>query len=431
MNYQQTLDYLFSRLPMFHRVGGAAYKADLNNTLQICKLLGNPEKKFRSIHIAGTNGKGSVSNMIAAVLQTAGYKTGLYTSPHLSDFRERIRINGKKIPKGKVVEFVKSNKLSFESVQPSFFEYTFGMAMQYFAEEHVDIAVIETGMGGRLDSTNVVDSILSVITNIGFDHTQFLGDTLVKIATEKAGIIKKNVPVIIGETQYEVLSVFIKTAREVGAQLIQADQNLSISNIQSNKDDHSNISIDVMKSEKPYLNSLKCDLTGNYQYKNIITVIQVFDTLQSLGYSLTAENIYSGISNVRKLTGFQGRWQIIGKNPLIICDIGHNVNGIREVIKQLQTISYQTLHIVLGFVQDKKLEEILPLLPQHAIYYFCKANIPRGLDQNKLLLMCKNAGLLGRSFNSVKEAFESAKRNTHKEDLIFIGGSTFVVAEVI
>ncbi len=431
MNYQQTLDYLFARLPMFQRIGGAAYKANLDNTLRLCQLLGNPEKKFPSVHIAGTNGKGSVSNMVAAILQTAGYKTGLYTSPHLRDFRERIRINGKKIPKSGVIKFVKSNQKSFESIQPSFFEYTFGMAVHYFAEENVDIAVIETGMGGRLDSTNVVNSILSVITNIGYDHSQFLGDTVEKIATEKAGIIKQNVPVVIGETQENVLTVFREVVKTRQAKLFLADEKFSLANINKNVGTNSFISMNVMKENKLYLQNLKCSLTGTYQIKNIITSVQVIDILQNSGYLITDDHIFNGMSNVRKLNGFQGRWQTLSKDPLTICDIGHNLDGIREVVSGLNAISYKKLHIVLGFVQDKEIEKILKLLPRKATYYFCKADIPRGKDQEELRQMCNKVGLAGRSYPSVHEAYKAARNEAGTKDLIFVGGSTFVVAEII
>jgi dihydrofolate synthase / folylpolyglutamate synthase len=431
MNYQQTIAYLFDQLPMFHRIGAAAYKANLDNTHQLCRILDHPELKFKSIHIAGTNGKGSVSNMVAAILQTAGYKTGLYTSPHLTDFRERIRINGKKIPESKVIEFVENYKKPFESIQPSFFEYTFGMAVKYFADEKVDIAVMETGMGGRLDSTNVVNSILSVITNIGYDHTQFLGDTLEKIAIEKAGIFKPSVPCLIGETQREIVPVFHKVAGTSRTPLIFADQNFSVTNLGSHGVDNPFLSMNILKSGKPYLTDLKCSLTGKYQFKNIITSMQVFEILQNLGFPLKSEDIYSGMENINHLTEFKGRWQILGKEPLIICDTGHNLDGISEVVSQIKTISCKSMHIVLGFVKDKEIDKILRILPQEAEYYFCKANIPRAMDQANLKLIANNAGLKGNSYPSVMEALLAAKNKAGNEDLIFIGGSTFVVAEIL
>ncbi len=431
MNYQQTLDYLFSQLPMFHRIGAAAYKANLDNTHKICQLLGHPEKKFKSIHIAGTNGKGSVSNLIAAVLQSAGYKTGLYTSPHLSDFRERIRINGKKIPKARVTEFVKLNKCRFQEIHPSFFEYTFGMAVQYFANEKIEIAVMETGMGGRLDSTNIIDSILSVVTNIGWDHTRFLGDTLSKIATEKAGIFRKDVPVIIGETQPEVMPVFENAAKNAGTRLNFADQNYSLHIIERKAGISSYILLDVFKDGKPFLSNLKCALTGNYQLKNIVTTLQVIDSLQNLGFEIKQEYFYKGFAGVDKITGFKGRWQVLQKNPLVICDTGHNVDGFKEVISQLKTLSNKRLHIVVGFVKDKEIDKMIDMLPTEATYYFCKADIPRGLDQEELKLMCRNAGIIGESYASVKQALSEAIHHAGKDDLIFVGGSTFVVAEVV
>ena len=431
MNYQQTLDYLFSQLPMFHRIGAAAYKANLDNTIKICKLLNNPERKFKSIHIAGTNGKGSVSNLVASVLQSAGYKTGLYTSPHLRDFRERIRVDGKKIPKAKVIEFVKLNKDHFQEFQPSFFEYTFGMAVRYFADEKVDLAVMETGMGGRLDSTNVIDSILSVVTNIGWDHTQFLGDTLSKIAQEKAGIFRKDVPVIIGETQPEVQPVFQNAAKKSGTRIKYADQNYSVQIIERKAGISSYILMDVFKNGKLFLSNLKCTLTGNYQLKNITTTLQIIENLQDLGFEIKPEHIYEGFGYVDKITGFKGRWQALQKYPLVICDTGHNVDGLREVISQLESLSYKCLHIVLGFVKDKEIDKMIDLLPRKATYYFCKADIPRGLDQEALKIMCMNAGIIGESYPSVKQALKEAIHHAGKDDLVFVGGSTFVVAEVV
>jgi len=431
MNYQQTIDYLFSQLPMFHRVGASAYKANLDNTIEICRILGNPEKKIKCVHIAGTNGKGSVSHMVASVLQTAGYKTGLYTSPHLKDFRERIRINGKKIPKSNVIAFVSTYRKSFEAIQPSFFEYTFGMAVKYFADERVDIAVIETGMGGRLDSTNVVNSIVSVITNIGLDHTQFLGEAPEQIAFEKAGIIKHSVPVIIGQTQDDVLPVFRKKAQANDAELIIADKFFKAVNARKTGGIHPLYQMDILREGKLYLENLKCPLTGNYQIKNIVTSLQVVEVLKMNGYSIGSSHTHQGIRNVKKNTGFKGRWQILGKSPLIICDTCHNVDGIKEVVAQLNEMQFKNLHFVLGFVKDKKIESILKLLPKDAVYYFCKANIPRGLDQNELLTSGKRFGLYGKSYKTVNDAFTASKKEAGKDDLIFIGGSTFVVAEVL
>jgi dihydrofolate synthase/folylpolyglutamate synthase len=431
MTYQQTLDYLFSQLPMYQRLGAAAYKDNLDNTEFLCKALGSPEKTFKSVHVAGTNGKGSVSHCIASILQTAGYKTGLYTSPHLKDFRERIKINGKKIPKSKVTQFVKLYKKPFESIQPSFFEYSFGMAVKYFADEKVDIAVVETGMGGRLDSTNVVNSLISVITNIGFDHMQFLGDTLEKIALEKAGIIKPHVPVIIGETQDCVSSVFQEIAHSRAAEITYADQVFKIKNARKSKGIHPEFQMDILKDGELSLPNLKFGLTGNYQLKNIITVLQVVEKLNNVGFPINSSSIRGGLKNVIKNTGLNGRWQILGREPLIICDTGHNEDGMREVVAQLNEISNERLHIVIGFVNDKKVDSIIQMLPKDAHYYFCKADIPRGLDQDKLMAMCIQTGLAGKSYSSVGKAFEAAKGLSNKNDLIFIGGSTFVVAEVL
>ena len=328
MNYQQTLDFLYSQLTIFQRVGGAAYKSNLNNTIAICKLLGNPEQKFPSIHIAGTNGKGSVSHLLASVLQEAGYKVGLYTSPHLTDFRERIRINGRKIPQSKVIKFVENNKSLFQIIKPSFFEYTFGMAINNFAEENIDIAVMETGMGGRLDSTNVVRSILSVITNIGYDHTQFLGDTLEKIAVEKAGIIKPNIPVVIGETQEEIKSVFIKAAKLNQSDIYFADKEYRI-HIKKKGIPEDQIEFDVLNKKDIIVNSLQTNLLGKYQLKNFITAIKAIDLLQDHGFSISTNQIKQGFKRTSENTGLAGRWQVLNKYPLTICDTGHNVDGIK------------------------------------------------------------------------------------------------------
>ncbi len=431
MNYQQTLDFLYSQLPMYQRIGAAAYKANLDNTVSICKMLGNPEKKFKSIHVAGTNGKGSVSHFLASVLQEAGYKVGLYTSPHLKDFRERIRINGIKIPKRKVTGFVQKHRDAFLSVEPSFFEYTFGMAASYFENENVDIAVMETGMGGRLDSTNVVNSILSVITNIGLDHMQFLGDTREKIAKEKAGIIKLNIPVIIGETHNETKRVFIAKAAEMNAPITFADQDLKISDIKPSVNYSSHLNLNINSGNKEYLHELVCPLTGNYQMKNVITSLRAIQKLKEIGYSVSENDIREGYKNVIKNTGFQGRWQVLRKKPLTICDTAHNQDGLREVVDQFGTLNFKKLHFVLGLVNDKKTDTILDLLPRKAIYYFCRANIPRGLDADELQKQCLKAGLKGNSYKSVKQAYSKALEKAEEEDLVFIGGSTFVVAEVL
>ncbi len=431
MDYRQTLEYLFSRLPMFQRTGGAAYKANLDNTITLCKILGNPERTFNSVHIAGTNGKGSVAHFVASILQEAGYKVGLFTSPHLKDFRERIRINEKKISEEKVIDFVKDHIKPFEKIKPSFFEYTFGMAAQYFAEGKVDIAVMETGMGGRLDSTNVVKSILSVITNIGFDHTQFLGDTLEKIAKEKAGIIKPGIPVIIGETQKDIVKVFQDKAAACGSEISFADQDYKAQNISLSKEEYPEIQLDIYRKNDPYLKNLRAGIGGTYQVKNIVTALKTINILNDAGYPVTIENIRNGFEEVIKNTGLQGRWQILKKKPLVICDTGHNIDGISEVVNQIKSTSYNNLHFVLGMVNDKEVEPVLEKLPRSATYYFCKANIPRGLDQEILRKEAFEKGLMGECYNSVQEAYLAALESAEENDLVFIGGSTYVVAEVL
>lgn len=431
MNYSETLDFLYSQLPMYQRIGGAAYKADLKNTISLCNLLGNPQDRFKSVHIAGTNGKGSTSNIIASVLQEAGLKTALYTSPHYKDFRERIRINGSMIPKEYVINFINKWKNNFMEIGLSFFEMTAGLAFQYYFDEKVDVAVIEVGMGGRLDSTNIIKPLLSVITNIGLDHTKFLGNNLEKIAIEKAGIIKKNVPVIIGETQENIKHIFINTALKAEAPIVFADQNYKVRVKITTFDFNDKNEIDIYKNKKIFLSKINNPLSGFYQTKNIATALQVLETLNNSGISISLENIHRGIENTVKNTGFLGRWQILGKNPLIVCDSGHNVDGIKQVILNLKNIPYKNLHFVLGFVNDKKIDEILSLLPNNAFYYFCKANIPRGLDENILFEMAKESGLNGESFSSVNKAYSVALKNAGRDDLVFIGGSTFIVAEVL
>ena len=430
MTYQQTLDYLFSQLPMFHRIGAAAYKADLDNTLALCKMLGNPEKDFKSVHIAGTNGKGSTSHFLASVFQESGYKTGLFTSPHLKDFRERIKVNGQMIQKSEVTAFVSQYRDDFNTIQPSFFEWTFALAAWYFAKEKVDIAVIETGMGGRLDSTNVIKPVLSVITNIGFDHTQFLGTTLPIIAAEKAGIIKPGIPVVIGETQAGTTPVFVEFSREQNAELTFADQQMI------------RVKSGFTKHHPPLLNvqfhsttgndySLKSPLAGKYQLKNLATALCAIENLQQTGMQLPKEQINSGIRNVVKNTGLMGRWQTISLKPLTIADIGHNPDGIREVLEQIEITPYNKLHFVIGVVHDKDVSAMLAKLPKEATYYFCKAYIPRGLDATELAQKAKEYSLKGNVYPSVKEALMSAQEAAGTHDLVMVGGSAFVVAEVV
>jgi dihydrofolate synthase/folylpolyglutamate synthase len=431
MTYRQTLDYLFSQLPMFQRVGAAAYKADLDNTIAICKLLNNPENKFRSIHIAGTNGKGSTSHMLASILQSAGLKVGLYTSPHLKDFRERIRINGEMIPEEKVIDFVEKYKTDFEKIKPSFFEMTVGLAFDHFAKEKVDIAVIEVGLGGRLDSTNVITPLVSVITNISFDHTALLGNTIEKIAAEKAGIIKDKVPVIIGETQEEAKDVFIKKAHEHHSRIIFADQVFSTKDIRPVENEKLYLRFDIEKNHKIIFKNMEAELLGLYQKKNIATVLAAVEELNNAGFVLDENAIRDGIKNVIKNTALLGRWQVLSNDPLTIADTGHNEAGIREVIDQISQTPHDQLHFVLGMVNDKDISTVLSLLPSSAIYYFCKANIPRGLDAKELAVQAKSFGLNGSVYNSALEAYIAAKKNAKANDLVFIGGSTFTVAEIV
>ena len=402
MNYQQTLDWLFSQLPIYQRSGAAAYKSDIGNIVEACKRLNNPNQQFKSIHIAGTNGKGSTSHMLASILQEAGYTTGLYTSPHLKDFRERIRINGNKIPESQVVQFVINNHHWFKEIGMSFFEMTVAMAFDYFAEEKVDIAIIETGLGGRLDSTNILSPELCIITNIGLDHTDLLGDTIEQIALEKAGIIKKDTPVIIGRKQSETKAVFQEKAKTENAPLSYA--------IPSNQ---------------------TSDLKGNYQKENINTCVSSIRKLQEKGWNISEKQIENGLNKVVVNTGILGRWQTIHQKPLTICDTGHNEDGIQNILTQIRQTPHEQLHIVWGTVNDKNIECILALLPKNAIYYFCEANIPRALSKEKLLTLAKEHNLKGQQYPSVKTALSSAQKNAHTKDLIFVGGSTFVVAEVL
>ncbi len=427
MNYSETLVYLIARLPMFHRIGAAAYKSDLNNTIEILNLLENPHLNFKTIHIAGTNGKGSTSNMLAAVLQRAGYKTGLYTSPHLKDFRERIRINGEMVSKEKVIDFVEKYKLDFEKIEPSFFEWTVGLAFQYFSEEKVDLAVIETGLGGRLDSTNVITPELSIITNISFDHVALLGDTIEKIAAEKAGIIKNNIPIVIGEKQSGAAEVFIEKANTENAPIFFASELIHALPIRKDQDF---TSYNVSLNEKMLYENISLSLLGNYQQKNISTVLLAIEQLKVLHFSITEEHVRYALKNIQQLTGLQGRWETLQNSPKIICDVGHNQAGIEFIINQLKENKYDRLRMVIGLVNDKDASSILSMLPKDAVYYFCKANIPRALDQNELKISAEKFGLSGSCYESVKAAIEKAKLESSTDDLIFIGGSTFVVAEI-
>ncbi|HNV30190.1 MAG TPA: folylpolyglutamate synthase/dihydrofolate synthase family protein [Cyclobacteriaceae bacterium] len=421
MTYSETLDYLYANLPMFQRVGAVAYKEDLINTVQLCEALGNPHLKFKSVHIAGTNGKGSSSHMLAAILQTAGYKTGLYTSPHLKEFTERIRINGKEITQEFVINFVERITPAIERIQPSFFEITVAMAYEYFANEKVDIAVIETGLGGRLDSTNVITPLISLITNISWDHKDILGDTLQKIAFEKAGIIKQGVPVVISENQPEVREVFESKTQECKSNLLFASELYQVNRIADG-------TYEVMKDHQTFTYEL--DLLGLYQAKNIKGVLTVVDELRTQGFSISNDQVTRGLKNTTTLTGLKGRWQKLGENPLMICDTGHNEAGIKEILSQITEIRFNKLHWVLGMVKDKDVSTILHLLPKDANYYFCQASIPRAMPASELRVKAEQAGLQGVTINDVNAAIKEARKNSASSDLILIGGSTFVVAEI-
>ncbi|PWH83468.1 tetrahydrofolate synthase [Algibacter marinivivus] len=405
MTYQDTLNWMFSQLPMYQRQGKIAFKKDLSNTIKLASHLKNPENTFNTVHVAGTNGKGSTSHMLASVLQEAGYKVGLYTSPHLKDFRERIKINGEEVSKQFVIGFIKRNKPFFEKNKLSFFEMTVGMAFDYFAKQKVDIAVIEVGLGGRLDSTNIITPKVSVITNIGLDHTQFLGDTLELIAFEKGGIIKPNVPVVIGETQDETTHVFKTLAEKNKTELVFADK--------------------VIKEH------YKSDLVGTYQSKNIKTTIQSIKELRKQGFSISDENLKVGLLSVIKNTCLLGRWQILNDKPKVVCDTGHNREGLTYVMQQLKNEKFDSLHMVFGVVSDKDLRSIVDLLPKEATYYFCKPNISRGLDAKVLREKFSEYNLKGSDYKSVSEAYKTALNTASKDDFIFVGGSTFVVAEII
>ena len=402
MTYQETLDWMFSQLPMYQRQGKTAFKKDLTNISAFCGVLNNPQNKFASIHVGGTNGKGSTSHIISSILQEAGYKVGLYTSPHLKNFTERIRMNGEEVSQHFVVDFIAKNKYFLETQRLSFFEMTVGLAFEYFASQNVDIAIIEVGLGGRLDSTNIIHPEVAVITNIGYDHMQFLGDTLPEIAGEKAGIIKQNTPVIIGEKQDAVVDVFIKKATQMNAEIYFA-------------------------SDKQY--DYESDLLGNSQGKNMSTAIHAVKALTN--FVISENQIINGLKNVVQNTNFKGRWQILQHKPLVICDTAHNKEGLSYVMNQLASLSFNKLHMVLGVVNDKKLDDILTLFPIKATYYFCKPNIPRGLNEIDLQSTAENFHLVGDTYGSVHEAYLKAISDAEIDDVVFVGGSTFVVAEVV
>ena len=428
MNYAETTNWMFNKFPMYQKIGAKAYKPDLGNIVELLDFLGNPQNKFKTVHVAGTNGKGTVSHTLASIFQECGYKTGLYTSPHLLDFRERIRVNGQMIDEQSVIDFIDGNKTKFEEMQLSFFEMATGMAFDYFAKQNVDVAIIEVGLGGRLDSTNVIMPELSVITNISLDHVNMLGNTLAEIAFEKAGIIKPNTPVVIGETQPETKDVFIKKAQECNAPIYFADQIIDCDKVHVESLDYQKF--DIWKDNDLYIEAVEFPLLGYYQKKNLATVICAVDILKDK-FNIDKKNIINGLEFVVKNTNLMGRWQVLSRQPLVIADTGHNVSGIKEITMQLSDMTFRKLHFVLGCVNDKDIDGILNLLPQYAEYYFCKADIPRGLDANILADKALQVGLRGKVYESVQQAYNSALNNAHFDDVVFVGGSNFTVAEVI
>ena len=429
MTYQQTIDYLYAQLPMYSRIGAAAYKEDLHNTIALCNAINNPQTKFKSIHIAGTNGKGSTSHMLAAILQQAGYKTGLYTSPHVKDFRERIKINGEMISHEFIVDFVERTKTVSEQIKPSFFEMTVAMAFDYFEKEQVDIAIIETGLGGRLDSTNIITPILSIITNIGYDHMDILGDTLEKIAAEKAGIIKQNIPIVIGEYLPQTKNVFINKAREVNAPIYFAQDEYVVSNINYKMQ---LLSCNVKNVAHNRTEYFELDLNGLYQAKNICSVLCAEGILMQLGFTIKNTDEKQALKNVKKLTGLYGRWDVISRNPNIVLDVAHNEDGIKQLLHQLTVIhlTANTVHFIIGMVKDKDVTKILSILPKDANYYFCNAHIERAIPHRDLLEKAKVFDLKGESFDDVNMAIDAARQKANANDLIIVCGSIFLIADV-
>jgi dihydrofolate synthase/folylpolyglutamate synthase len=427
MDYPQTIEYLFSRLPLYSRIGAAAYKSDLTNILALSKELGNPENKFKSIHIAGTNGKGSTSHMLAAILQKAGYKTGLYTSPHLHDFRERIRINGHMIPEQNVTAFTERIRDMIDLIEPSFFEITVAMAFEWFASEQIDIAVVETGLGGRLDSTNIITPEVSVITNISYDHMDLLGNTLQKIAFEKAGIIKPGIPVVIGEEQAEIKNEFLQAAEQNGSPIHFASQKRFAGEWRS--EGHM-LYVQLTEVHDNSKRNFHLDLPGLYQLKNIVTVAEVISILNQKGYRISDESMQQGLKQVKSLTGFYGRWDILRENPQLVIDVGHNEEGIKAIARQIENTSHENLHIIIGMVKDKEIKNILRHLPKMASYYFTRAQIPRALSEMELALQATAIGLKGQSFLNVKLALEKVALAASPKDLILICGSVFLAGEV-
>jgi dihydrofolate synthase/folylpolyglutamate synthase len=430
-NYRAVLDYLYSQLPMFQRTGSAAYKSSLDNTFRLDEMFGHPHLSFPSVHIGGTNGKGSVSHMLASVFQEAGYKTGLYTSPHLKDFRERIKVNGAMIDEEAVVGFTQKFLKDNESrnIEPSFFELTVMMAFDYFRNQKVDVAIVEVGLGGRLDSTNIITPEVSVITNISFDHVALLGHTLQEIAIEKAGIIKQNIPVVIGESASATNPVFEHKARQASSSIVFADR--VYQSLYALRTIDEKQSLNLRRDDQPIYSDLKIDLLGSYQRYNVPTVLCAIDVLKDKGWKLSEDHIRSGLANTIGNTGLMGRWQIISNNPLVVCDTGHNAAGIKLVVEQIKQTPWENLHIVIGMVNDKDLQEILSLLPREAQYYFTKASIPRAAEPEIISFQAAKFGLKGNCFLNVQQAYTEALSNAGENDLIFVGGSTFVVAEIL
>lgn len=427
MNYQETTEYLFSRLPMFSRIGAAAYKADLVNITKLCAALDNPQQHFKCIHIAGTNGKGSTSHMLAAILQTAGYKTGLYTSPHLKDFRERIKVNGEMISEEFVIRFTEQITPLIDEIEPSFFEITVAMAFQYFAEQQIEVAIIETGLGGRLDSTNIILPVLSVITNIGWDHMNLLGDTLEKIAGEKAGIIKKGIPVVVGEVLPETLPVFEAKATALQAPLSIASEKRQVMDWHWEKHE---LVVEVAEPHQTDHKLYHLDLPGIYQTSNLLTVLEACSQLQQQGWKLDDTIIQKALKQTRKINGLHGRWEQIHTSPAVILDVAHNADGIKQLVKQLELVNYHRLHIITGMVKDKEVDKVISLLPADADYYFTKANIPRALPENELQEKAGLAGLKGSTYSDVNAALKAAMARAHENDLVLVCGSVFLVGEV-
>lgn len=423
MTYEQTIHYLYTRAPLFQNVGAGAYKEGLSNTHLLDAHFDHPHRRFKTIHVGGTNGKGSCSHTLAAILQEAGYKVGLYTSPHLLDFRERIRANGVMIPQQRVVDFVQTERHFFEPLQPSFFELTTALAFLYFAEQNVDVAIVEVGLGGRLDCTNIITPELSIITNISCDHVQLLGNTLAQIASEKAGIIKQGVPVVIGETHAETRNVFVAKAEEVGAPIVFAEDTPEV----LSADFSTNGGVDYQTAS---FGQVHGELGGAYQPKNMNTVLTAVRMLQQAGFHIVQTHVTVGCAQVCSLTGLQGRWQQVGDAPRIYCDTGHNVGGFRYIVQQLAMQRCRRLRIVMGMVNDKDVESVLQLLPKEASYYFCQASVKRSLGSDEVASLAQRHGLCGKVYPTVSEAFEAAKADASIDDFIFVGGSTYVVADL-